>query len=252
MNKWIVIKFYPNYMINIKGEVKNIQKGTILKKCIDKYGFYYYNLRKDGRNNIVRVGKLMLQTFSEELDIDVFKVSIVGRIDGDIKNDNIDNLYWIKKNPRKIKNIQKIEDNYKEEWKTIPFNDKYEISNIGSVRTKATGLIRNGGLNQGGYITIALSTNGKQKHYLVHRLVMITFQPIENDEFYQVDHINGINSDNRLENLRWVLNIENQQIRKNSRNPIGNIIAEMIKKYGYEKIYNELLIMERRINNEKN
>ena len=81
---------------------------------------------------------------------------------------------------------------------------------------------------------------------------MITFQPIENDEFYQVDHINGINTDNRLENLRWVLNIENQQIRKNNRNPIGNIIAEMIKKYGYEKIYNELLIMERRINNEKN
>ena len=43
----------------------------------------------------------------------------------------------------------------------------------------------------------------------VHRLVLEAFNPIENMESLQVNHINGIKSDNRIENLEWVTASQN-------------------------------------------
>ena len=65
-------------------------------------------------------------------------------------------------------------------------------------------------LNRNGYENIYLHLNdGSRKCFKVHRLVLNTFKPVEDSEQLQVNHINGIKDDNRLENLEWCTRSEN-------------------------------------------
>jgi hypothetical protein len=64
-----------------------------------------------------------------------------------------------------------------------------------------------------GYATCAISANGKTKTARVHRLVMEAFFPREDANQLDVNHKNGIKTDNRLENLEWVTRGENHRHR---------------------------------------
>lgn len=59
-----------------------------------------------------------------------------------------------------------------------------------------------------GYLRVGLQKNGKLNTHKVHRLVAINFIPNPKNK-PQVNHINGIKSDNRIENLEWVTGKEN-------------------------------------------
>lgn len=60
-----------------------------------------------------------------------------------------------------------------------------------------------------GYLRVRLLFDGKYINYRVHRLVAMAFLPkLEGKN--QVNHINGIKDDNKLENLEWCNNQENQ------------------------------------------
>ena len=57
-----------------------------------------------------------------------------------------------------------------------------------------------------------MSQNGVNKKYNIHKLVAETFIPKNNnyyDRYLEVNHINGIKTDNRVENLEWCTRSEN-------------------------------------------
>lgn len=135
-----------------------------------------------------------------------------------------------------------------EQWLPWPEDNKYLISNLGRVKGK-TGKILRPILdeNRGGYYFVNMdkphTTNVRTKKP-IHRLIMETFAPIQNPSQYVVDHINGIKTDNRLENLRWVSSEENTRLGSQNRKKINDKINQLIQKYGYEKTEELILNIE--------
>ena len=89
-------------------------------------------------------------------------------------------------------------------WKDIKENKKYEVSNLGRIRNKKTKRILKTTVNNKGYERfIIYGEKSKPKMYYVHRIVASSF--IENtDNRPEVNHINEVKTDNRVENLEWV------------------------------------------------
>jgi hypothetical protein len=113
-------------------------------------------------------------------------------------------------------------------WKPISgYNGYYEVSNLGRVRSKTRKIERTSPnditkkrpftykgklvsfwITKKGYCRCTLNLDGLKKNHLVHQLVAKTF--IDNKECKpEVNHKNGIKTDNRLENLEWVTTKEN-------------------------------------------
>lgn len=94
-----------------------------------------------------------------------------------------------------------------EKWKEIKDFDDYWVSTQGRVWSEKRKIIMKQSVGRG-YYYVTLWHNNKTYRKLVNRLVAQAFIPNpENKE--QVDHINAIKTDNRVENLRWCTAKEN-------------------------------------------
>lgn len=115
-----------------------------------------------------------------------------------------------------------------EEWRdVVGFEGQYQVSNLGRLRSldftqtikgrwgmterKIKGRIRKLKMIKNGYLVVCLKHN---KTFLVARLIAITFlgNPPEGCE---VNHKDGVKTNNKVDNLEWVTKSENQIHRYN-------------------------------------
>ena len=89
----------------------------------------------------------------------------------------------------------------------------YDVTESGIVVNTKTGKVLHQYKIEYGYLRVALCENGKQKRVFVHRLVAMKYIPNPHN-LPQVNHKNGIKTDNRVENLEWCTASENQQHRR--------------------------------------
>ena len=120
----------------------------------------------------------------------------------------------------------------KEEWRAIviekngvlyDYTGLYEVSNLGNVRSLGNG---NSGAskdkllklykNEKGYLRVYLHKDGKKDFFSVHRLVASVFIPNPSN-LETVNHKNEIINDNRVENLEWMSNADNECYSKNKK-----------------------------------
>ena len=104
----------------------------------------------------------------------------------------------------------------KEVWKPVSNTGRYEVSNLGRIRSNV-GLkqrILKSWLTPDGYFRVNLAIEKTiRKPYYVHRLMLLAFKPPP-AEGLTADHIDRVRDNNALSNLRWATNRQNAQNRR--------------------------------------
>ena len=92
-------------------------------------------------------------------------------------------------------------------------NGFYQASDLGRIKSIARKGTKGGILKQrtkNGYCIIDLTKNMKKTTHLVHRIIAKTFIPNPQNKT-EINHKNGIKTDNNINNLEWCTPSENKK-----------------------------------------
>lgn len=120
------------------------------------------------------------------------------------------------------------EDVPEEEWRDVlGFEKLYQVSNLGNVRTVKRGeaTVMSQEEHWNGYLSVHLRNKGVERRVSVHRLVAEAFIP-NPDGLRDVNHKNGIKTDNRVENLEWLSHSDNMKHAYKMRVPKSPLIKD--------------------------
>lgn len=124
-----------------------------------------------------------------------------------------------------------INDLKDEKWVVVSgYNHKYQISNLGRVKSLKRNIIRKQIKNNGYLQTMLTHKGGVRKLVSIHRLVAEYFISKEDISRTEVNHINEIKTDNRFNNLKWCTRKENMNY-KGLQNRKANKLKKAIIQY---------------------
>lgn len=95
----------------------------------------------------------------------------------------------------------------RERWRTVVGFEKYEVSDHGKIRNAKGKVLKQQRL-ESGYALLHLRHEGVRKTVLVHRCVATAF--VNNkDRKPEVNHKDGVKTNNYYKNLEWATRLEN-------------------------------------------
>jgi hypothetical protein len=150
-----------------------------------------------------------------------------------IENNSLENEEW-----RELNLVNLFGEN-------CNLDKKYFVSNLGRFKNSFGIIMDNYKVNDNGYIRVYINN----KTFALHRLVALTFlENPENKE--QVNHKDGIKINNKVENLEWCTNKENQLHK--IQNGLGNSYTRKIGQYDLVmnkiKDYNSIIEASKELN----
>lgn len=206
------------YLISSYGNIRDIELSTSCNPVYHSENGYDYMLLMtcDNKFKMFNFDELMYLSFLYQYDGDklthkpdldiadddnITWYNII-HLDGNNRNNSIDNL-----------SLQKID----EIWDDITYSKeiiprKYTISNFGRIKNIKNKINKHMIDKQGYHIAHLCIGNHSYIHYLVHRLVAISFiYNCDSLNKNQVNHIDGDKSNNSYRNLEWVTQSDNIQ-----------------------------------------
>lgn len=208
-----------NFWLEDTGRLRNVKTGRWLKGGENK-GYHFYSLYFKGKQYILYTHRVVAEYFIPNPKPEEY--TIVHHIDGDKNNNNYLNLEWTspKKHNESMKKLNQINQkrgpqkkilNIKEYGKVAQFrNSPYYATEDGKILNLEKRIELNPS-RTGKYYRIN-TAYGLNKKFLVHRMVWEAFNgPIP--ENVDIDHIDGDQSNNSLNNLQILSHSENLKKR---------------------------------------
>lgn len=197
-------KYGGNYLISSYGRVWNKKRQMLMKTPQSIGGPPRLTLSSGGTRKTFLVHRMVAKAF-----IGPIKDAIVTQIDGNKDNCYYENLEIKRRSGPKSVHIPSTTPIDSLDGRVISGYPDYLVTPKGMIYCLRKSCFSKLSNNEGCYQTVSLKNESGSKSHFVHRIVAEAFIPNPEEKPF-VNHIDGIKSNNVVENLEWVTRTENE------------------------------------------